>query len=153
ALVEIDTVSRVMAGGNENAPDDMGALVRSLDRLRDELRCHVLGVHHPGKDPKKGGRGHSLLPCAVGTAVEGSPGKADEIFFASVKKQRDGAAGGYVAFRLQSVQLGEDGDGESVTSCVVQPVAGVSPSKPASTLTAAAKLALELLTEAIEKNG
>jgi hypothetical protein len=37
-------VSRVLAGGNENAPDDMGALVRSLDRLRDELHCHVCAV-------------------------------------------------------------------------------------------------------------
>jgi hypothetical protein len=153
ALVVIDTVSRVMAGGNENAPDDMGALVRALDQLRDELRCHVLAVHHRGKDPKKGGRGHSLLHCAVDTEVEVSRGKAGDIFFASVNKQRDGAAGGYVAFRLESVHLGEDGDGEPVTSCVVRPVAGASPSKPASTLPAKAKLALELLTIEIEKNG
>jgi hypothetical protein len=31
ALIVIDTVSRVLAGGNENGPDDMGALVRSLE--------------------------------------------------------------------------------------------------------------------------
>jgi len=36
ALLVIDTVSRALAGGNENSPDDMGALVRSLDTLRDE---------------------------------------------------------------------------------------------------------------------
>jgi hypothetical protein len=153
ALVEIDTVSRVMAGGNENASDDMGALVRSLDRLRDELRCHILAVHHSGKDPSKGSRGHSLLHCAVDTEIEVSRDKASGIFFASVNKQRDGVARGNIAFRLQQVHLGHDADGESVTSCVVQPFAGASPSKPASTLPAAAKRALELLAEAIEKNG
>ena len=44
-------VSRVLAGGNENAPDDMGALVRSLDRLRDQLHCHVCAVapHRQGQ--------------------------------------------------------------------------------------------------------
>src|SRR4029077_17957575 len=31
ALIVIDTVSRALAGGNENAPDDMGSFVRSLD--------------------------------------------------------------------------------------------------------------------------
>src|SRR5205085_405504 len=33
-IVVVDTLSRVMGGGNENAPDDMGALVRNIDRLR-----------------------------------------------------------------------------------------------------------------------
>jgi hypothetical protein len=70
ALIVIDTVSRALAGGNENSPDDMGALVRSLDRIRDDLRCHVAAVHHLGKDSSKGGRGHFLLHCAVDTEIE-----------------------------------------------------------------------------------
>jgi RecA-family ATPase len=70
AKVEIDTVSRVLSGGNENAPNDMGMFVSSLDRLRDELHCHVGGVHHSGKDQARGSRGHSLLHCAVDTEVQ-----------------------------------------------------------------------------------
>ena len=69
-LVIVDTLSRVLAGGNENSPDDMGGLVRSLDRLRDTLHCHVLGVHHVGKDATRGARGHSLLHCAADTEIE-----------------------------------------------------------------------------------
>jgi RecA-family ATPase len=49
-----------MAGGNENAPDDMGALVRNIDRLRAETGAAVLLVHHTGKDTSRGARGHSL---------------------------------------------------------------------------------------------
>jgi RecA-family ATPase len=47
----------------------MGALVRSLDRLRDELHCHVCAVHHLGKDATRGSRGHSLLRCAADTEI------------------------------------------------------------------------------------
>jgi hypothetical protein len=69
-LVVIDTVSRALSGGNENAPDDMGAFVHSLDRLRDELHCHPAAVHHFGKETSKGSRGHSLLRCGIDTEVE-----------------------------------------------------------------------------------
>jgi len=93
-LIVIDTVSRVLAGGNENGPDDMGALVRSLDRLRDELRCHVCAVHHLGKDATRGGRGHSLLHCAVDTEIAVARNGNAGIATATVTKQRDGIAGG-----------------------------------------------------------
>ncbi|MCF8483447.1 MAG: helicase RepA family protein [Rhodospirillum sp.] len=36
-LVVIDTLARAMAGGNENASEDMGALVGNLDVIRDAL--------------------------------------------------------------------------------------------------------------------
>src|SRR5262249_52147978 len=58
ALVVIDTVNRSLGGGNENGPEDMGAFSASLDRLRDELHCFVLGIHHCGKNPTLGARGH-----------------------------------------------------------------------------------------------
>src|ERR1700730_16977876 len=35
--VGIDTVSRVLAGGNENGPEDMGLLVHRFDQLRAML--------------------------------------------------------------------------------------------------------------------
>src|SRR5205085_1495290 len=44
--VVIDTVSRALAGGNENGPEDMGGLVRRADRLREALGCTVIAVHH-----------------------------------------------------------------------------------------------------------
>jgi hypothetical protein len=87
ALVEIDIISRAMAGGNENAPDDMGALVHSIDRLRDEMHCHVSAVHHVGKEANKGSRGHSLLHCAVDTEIEVIHNDATGISVATVTKR------------------------------------------------------------------
>jgi KaiC/GvpD/RAD55 family RecA-like ATPase len=153
AFIVIDTVSRALAGGNENAPDDMGAFVRSIDRLRDELHSHVAGVHHLGKDQNKGSRGHSLLHCAVDTEIEVARDTASGISTATVTKQRDGASGDQIAFRLRQIHLGDDADGEAVTSCVVEAaeVASLQRSKP--TLPASQKRALELLADAIGRGG
>ena len=68
-LIVIDTVGRALAGGNENGPDDMGSFVTAIDRLREKLNCAVIAVHHVGKNASLGGRGHSLLHCAVDTEI------------------------------------------------------------------------------------
>jgi hypothetical protein len=152
-LLVIDTVSRVLAGGDENASDDMGAFVRSLDRLRNELGCHVLAIHHCGKEQSRGARGHSLLKAAVDTEVEVIRYDKVKISTATVTKQRDGISGDQITFRLRSIALGLDKDSEPVTSCVVEP----TDERPQKDGTAKAKLspaekrALELLAEAINK--
>jgi len=69
-LIIIDTLSRVMAGGNENSPEDMGALVRNIDRLRAETGAATILVHHSGKELARGARGHSLLRAAADTEIE-----------------------------------------------------------------------------------
>jgi RecA-family ATPase len=59
-LAVVDTVSRALAGGDENSPSDMGNFVSNCDRLREDTGATVLGVHHTpkgGTDP----RGHSCL--------------------------------------------------------------------------------------------
>ena len=63
-LIEIDTLSRALAGGDENSPRDMGGFVQQCDRLRFATGAHLLAVHHAGKDESKGARGHSLLRAA-----------------------------------------------------------------------------------------
>jgi len=120
-LVAVDTISRALAGGNENAPDDMGALVSSLDRIRDELRCHVLAVHHLGKDASKGSRGHTLLHCAVDTEILIEFDEQSGVRTATITKQRDGETGASIPFRLRQVELGLNLDGDPVTSCIVGP--------------------------------
>jgi KaiC/GvpD/RAD55 family RecA-like ATPase len=154
ALIVIDTVSRALAGGNENAPDDMGALVRSLDRLRDELRCHVCAVHHLGKDASKGSRGHSLLRCAVDTEIVVARCGGTGIATATITKQRDGVAGQGIAFRLVPVELGRDEDGDSVTSCIIELAEDTPARAPAARgLPASQRRALALLADAGAREG
>lgn len=113
-LIVVDTLSRAMAGGNENSPDDMGAFVRNIDRIRTTTPAHVMIVHHSGKDTARGARGHSLLRAATDTELE----VADNMITA--KKQRDMEYGKPTGFALDIVELGFDAYNEKVTSCVVK---------------------------------
>jgi hypothetical protein len=152
--VVIDTVSRALSGGNENAPDDMGAFVHSLDRLRDELHCHPAAVHHFGKETSKGSRGHSLLRCGIDTEVEIIRDPATRIATATITKQRDGPTDGQIAFGLRQIDLGKNQDGEPVTSCIVDPIATpLQKPPPKPKLPAAQARALDLLTNAINIGG
>lgn len=153
ALVVIDTVSRVLAGGDENSPGDMGALVRSLDRLRDELRCHVLAVHHLGKDASRGGRGHSLLSCAADTIIEVVRDEASRISTATITKQRDGATGAQIPFRLRQIELGQDQDGDPVTTCVVEPADAPPKVVKSRPLSPKNKIAFDALRRAVDEGG
>jgi hypothetical protein len=155
-LIVIDTLSRVMAGGNENAPEDMGALVQNIDRLRAETGAAVLLVHHSGKDTSKGARGHSLLRAASDTEIEVTRDSGSKVATARVTKQRDYATDGTMSFTLRQVEIGVDSDGSSVTSCVVEEAEATAAGASAAAkprLPAAQQRALQLLGKAIDEAG
>jgi hypothetical protein len=114
----LDTLSRALAGGNENSPEDMGALVRSSDLVRQSTGSHLAYVHHSGKDTAKGARGHSLLRAATDTEIEISRAEGSEVSVMRVTKQRELESGDDVAFRLEVVTLGVNRRGKPLTSCV-----------------------------------
>ncbi len=113
-LIVIDTLSRAMAGGDENSSVDMGFIVNHFDALRAHTRAHLLVVHHSGKNAAAGARGHSLLRAATDTEIEVSEGLIE------VTKQRDLDKSWSSGFALETRVLGVDGDGDPITSCTVQ---------------------------------
>lgn len=119
-LIVIDTLSRIMAGGDENSAADMTALIRNIDAIREATGAHIMLVHHTGKDTARGARGHSSLRAATDTEIE--VGNDNGARAALVTKQRDYQGGETFAFTLKSVTLGHDQDGDEVTSCVVEAV-------------------------------
>lgn len=117
-VIVIDTLSRVIAGGDENSAADMTAFIRNVDAIREFTGAHVCIVHHTGKDAARGARGHSSLRAATDTEIEvGNDGGARA---AMVTKQRDYTGGETFAFTLKSVQLGHDQEGDEVTSCIIE---------------------------------
>lgn len=113
-FVVIDTLARAMGGGNENASEDMGKLIRHTDAIREATGAHVALIHHSGKDTAKGARGHSSLRAATDTEIE-----IDGEKVAQIRKQRDFEGGARWGFDLKSVELGRDADGDVVTSAVL----------------------------------
>lgn len=120
-LVVIDTLSRALAGGNENAPDDMGALVRNMDLVRQETGAAVLFVHHSGKDAARGARGHNIVLGAIDTEIEVVSDEDSGLRTATVSKQRDLPKGAVFGFQLEMVTVGQNQHGEDVTTCLVEP--------------------------------
>lgn len=151
-LIVIDTLARALSTGNENNPDDMGALVMNADRLRRETGAAVLFVHHAGKDESRGARGHSSLPAAVDTEIEVTNDNGARL--ASVLKQRDLDSGASFPFSLQTIELGFNPYGEPVSTClVVLEHAASAPVQHPTNLSGAAAIAMRALDIALSRNG
>jgi hypothetical protein len=92
----------------------MTAVVLMADQVRDEFGAATIFVHHSGKDAGRGARGHTSLFAAADTVVC----VADRV--ATVEKSRDGISGETFPFSLEVVNLGEDADGDPITTCVLK---------------------------------
>lgn len=147
----MDTLSRAMAGGNENSPEDMGALVTNGTMIQQTTGSHLTWIHHSGKDQAQGARGHSLLRAATDTEIEISRASKDSPSVAKVTKQREMEIEGEWTFGLQAIELGKNRRGKAVTSCIVTE-ATAEPDATRS-LPAGAKAGLAALHEALIKAG
>lgn len=147
ALVVFDTLSRSIPGGDENRSEDMTRVIEAADAIRDELGAATAIVHHSGKDAQRGARGHSSLFGAADCVIS----VVDKV--ATVEKSRDGMAGEQYPFALDVLELGQDADGDPVTTCIVRPLDHAETRRPAKALSGVAKVALQALTEAIAEKG
>lgn len=153
-LIVIDTLSRAMAGGNENAPEDMTSLIGTGDIIRQQTGACLLWIHHSGKDSARGARGHSSLRAATDTEIEITVDGATRM--ARVTKQRDLDGAGEFPFSLKVIELGENRRGKPVTSCVVETVNDQAPGGASGIqrrLTGHTKRAFEVLTDLIVESG
>lgn len=115
-IICIDTLNQATPGMDENS-SEMGDAIQAMKRIQRQTGGIVMIVHHTGKDESKGMRGHSSLLAAldfslVVTRTEDSRSwKSD--------KMKDGADDKEFFFGLRTVELGEDEDGDPITSCVI----------------------------------
>ena len=117
-LIVGDTLSRLSAGANENAGQDMGLIVSRFDRIRTECKAHFLLIHHSGKAVAAGARGWSGIRAAIDTEIEISDSPSGRCM--EITKQRDlGTKGERIGFRLDVVTLGHTKWGSPATSRVV----------------------------------
>ena len=149
ALIVVDTLARSMAGGDENAAQDMGRAIAVADRLRDQFNTATMLVHHAGKDVSKGTRGSSALFGAADCQILVESDEAGG-HVATVEWCRDGEAGERLGFWLRQVDLGTDVDDDTATTCVLLPSAEAA-AKPVKPMRR--DVALDALREAIGEYG
>ena len=118
-MVVIDTLARSFVGGDENSSVDMAKYISKLDSICSYTNAAVLVVHHTGKDAGRGARGHSSLVAAVDAEIEVAYDPDKNTRQLINRKQRDDDKGVPIDIGLKSVFIGNDENGDPVTSCVV----------------------------------
>lgn len=118
-LTIVDTVSRAIAGLDENSQEAATMFVRSCDRIRQHSGGALLGVHHSGKDKERGMRGSSVFLGACDASIRVT--KDGGLVTLECEKQKDAEQSKPVYFRLET-QTWADGDadvpGEEVATLV-----------------------------------
>lgn len=119
SVVIIDTLARATPGMDENAPKDMGKIIAAATQLYELIDGLVILIHHTGKDEAKGFRGHSDFIGALDGAIIAFRDDRGRKF--KIDKVKDGEDGKFFGFKLETVVIGKDADGDDITSCVVIP--------------------------------
>lgn len=131
ATIVVDTLAQTTSGADENSGEDMGPALTAVQTIGAAFSTTVVLVHHTGKDVNRGARGWSGIKGAMGTQLEviqtDNGGRA-----LHVEKLKDGEGGATFPFKLHSVKLGKDADGDEISSCVVLPAGETTAGRPSS---------------------
>ncbi len=119
ACIAIDTVNRSLVG-SESDDRDMAAYITAADYLAKRFACLVVVVHHSGVDASRP-RGHTSLAGAVDAQIAVKRDTAGAIL-ATVELSKDFESGAQFTSRLVQVEVGRDDEGETISSCVLEPL-------------------------------
>lgn len=114
-----DTFAQITPGANENAGEDMGRALANLRMLKAATGAMNILVHHAGKDLSRGSRGWSGLKAAADAEIEVTRDEQTGSREIRISKMKDGEDNLRWGFKLETLTLGVDEDGDPVTSCVV----------------------------------
>ena len=122
-VVVVDTLAQATPGANENGGEDMGRALAHCRAIHRATGAMVLLVAHAGKDTSKGIRGWSGIKGALDVEIHVE--RSGQHRAATITKMKDGEGEGLeLPFALDTVVLGQDEDGEDITSCIVKPAQG-----------------------------
>jgi hypothetical protein len=147
-LIILDTVTRTFGPGDQHQSKDMSKYIQSVDALNRATGAHIAAIHHsPWSEDR--GKGAIDLDGAVDVSfvvnVKGT-GPAKQ-FTLACTGSNDGDEGVITTFRLESVALGIDDEGNETSAPVVIQT-------DATTKTGNyTDVALESLEQAIDEHG
>lgn len=151
-LIILDTVTRTFGQGDQHQSRDMQRYVQSVDELVRSTSAHVAAIHHSGWASDRG-KGAVDLDGAVdvsfGISVKGAG--PNKVFTLECTGANDSDEGLITCFKLESVELGTDSDGNVTTAPVVVRCDG--PKTDGSNLKGNAAKALTSLETAIAEHG
>jgi hypothetical protein len=117
SLVYIDTLSQTFEG-DENSATDISAYLRLINaKIRARFNCTVVVIHHSGHAASERPRGSSAITANVDFLIGVyKPDGLNQVARLDIVKQKDGDRLANLTFKLHRVVLGQDEDGDEVSS-------------------------------------
>lgn len=123
-LVVVDTLSQTYAG-EENSANEMAAYLREIGlRFRSLWQCAVTLVHHTGHAATERPRGSSAIRANIDFLLSVYRDEKEMLATLGCVKQKDGDLFTDATFSLGKVSLGQDNDGDAITSLVAWHLSG-----------------------------
>lgn len=119
-VIFVDTLARCVPGAEENSSQDMGRALAACELIRESTGAMVLLLAHSGK-VDRGIRGWSGVLGALDVELKVEENETTGQRSATLTKMKDGPGeGDALHFSLLPVHLGDDEDGDAITSCTVK---------------------------------
>jgi hypothetical protein len=154
-MIIIDTFNKgiAMGGGDEDKARDQNIAAANLQQVQNALTdIHVALIGHTGKDESRGARGSNAHLGDVDMMVQISV--ADSARTATITKINDGMEGVLTQFKLKPVTLGQDEDGDPITTAIVDDeLLDGEKEKSRAKLSNTQRRAMELLERCIIEQG
>jgi hypothetical protein len=120
-LVVIDTLAQTFSG-DENSSSDIGDYIRLINsEIRARFSCSVIIVHHTGHAASERPRGSSAIMANLDFVLgvfRPDPKALRAIL--TTAKQKDGDRAKDLSFTLERLVLGQDEDGDELSSLVAK---------------------------------
>jgi hypothetical protein len=117
-LINVDTISRVLPGADENLQKDMTLFISACDRVREVFGSTVSGVHHTSRNGNL--RGSTVFDGAADAILSITREEGSDIGEMTAKKIKSAPDGWKQSFRLKKVEIG---DIKGSTSLYAEPAA------------------------------
>jgi hypothetical protein len=104
-LINVDTVSRVLPGADENLQKDMTLFISACDRVREVFGSTVAGVHHTSRNGNL--RGSTVFDGAGDALLSITREEGADIGEMLAKKIKSAPDGWKQNFRLKKIEIGD----------------------------------------------
>jgi hypothetical protein len=122
-VVVADTVNAYFGAGDENSTQDMTAFCNAVRRIKEELGCTVLVIHHTGHGDQSRERGSIALRASADVLIQVAKdtGGSGNVGFQVAEARDMETWPEALALRLKRVETDwKDDDGQPLATCVVE---------------------------------